>query len=161
MIVIKSIIVLICVTSILACQPVEQKPSQPSQAYYFSCLSSQSACLIETELGAFSVEFSGATIEGMLKTELPFQVQVRFIPDDKRYQLTGIESYLEGKAMFMGKVPVFFDGNTTKNTVQAETLLASCHEEVMTWRLWLTIEVSQADEVRQQHVFVDFDSKRL
>ena len=157
----KSIIIIITAFNLLACKPVENNSVKKAQDYPFSCLSSQSSCLFETELGQFSVEFSGLAEQGKLKTELPFQIQLQFEPRDKEYQLTTIASYLEGTTMFMGKVPVFFEQGTAKNTATAETLLASCSEEVMTWRLWLTINISVGDEVKQQDLFIDFDSKRL
>ncbi len=158
---IKAVLILVCVFNILACKPVEEKSLENKQTYPFSCLSSQSNCLFDTELGQFSVEFSGLTEQGKLKTELPFQIQLQFEPRDKNHQLMAIESYLEGKTMFMGKVPVFFEQGAIKNNAKAETLLASCSEEVMTWRLWLTIEITTSAAVTQQSFFIDFDSKRL
>jgi len=162
---IKVTIILICIFNVLACNPVEPHSAQHSvqqiQKYPFSCLSSQSRCVVETELGQVSIEFSGLTEQGKLKTELPFQIQLQFEPGDKNHQLMTMESYLEGTTMFMGKVPVFFEQSLTKNKAKAETLLASCSEAVMTWRLWLTIDISVGDKVKQQRFFIDFDSKRL
>ncbi len=158
---IKAVLILVCIFNILACKPVEKKSLENKQAYPFYCLSSQSNCLFDTELGQFSVEFSGLTAQGKLKTDLPFQIQLQFEPRDKNHQLTTIQSYLEGKTMFMGKIPVFFEQDAIKNNAKAETLLASCSEEVMTWRLWLQIEIAADGEVQQQNFFIDFDSKRL
>jgi hypothetical protein len=158
---IKVILILICIFNILACKPAGKKLLESPTDYPFSCLSSQSDCVLDTELGQFSIEFSGLAEHGKLKTELPFHIQVQFSPYDKSHQLTSIDSYLEGKDMFMGKIPVFFQPNTKENKLQADTLLASCSEEVMTWRLWLTVDIGTSDEVKQQVLFIDFDSKRL
>jgi len=157
----KFIIITVIIFNMLACKPVEKNSAQQIQKYPFSCLSSQSRCLVETELGQISITFSGLVEQGKLKTELPFQIQLQFEPRDKNHQLTTIESYLEGRTMFMGKVPVFFEQSPIKNKAKAETLLASCSEAVMTWRLWLTIDVSVGDKVKQQSLFIDFDSQRL
>ncbi len=158
---IKVFILLICIFNVLACKPVEKKSLENRSTYPFSCLSSQSDCFIDTELGQYSVKFLGLEEQGKLKTELPFRIQVQFRPADNSHQLRSIQSYLEGKTMFMGKVPVFFQQLPIKNKVQAETLLASCSEEVMTWRLRLTIAIDAGEEIKQQELFIDFDSKRL
>ena len=145
----------------LACKPADKKTLKTTLNYPFSCLSSQSNCQIETEYGNFSVTFSGSSEQGRLKTELPFLNQILFNPSDKRYQLMTIQSYFEGKTMFMGKVPVFFEQSTTENMMNAQTLLASCSEEVMTWRMWLTLEIAVDDEIKKESTFIDFESKRL
>jgi len=156
----KVIVILICIFNVLACNPVEKKSSKLDQQTSFMCLSSQSSCDIDTEFGALSAVFSGNTEHGKLKTELPFQIQVQLSALDKQ-QLVSIESYLEGKSMFMGKIPVFFNDTPTPNLKQAETLLASCSDEIMTWRLWLEIKVNSGNELKTQKVFIDFDSIRL
>ena len=48
-----------------------------------------------------------------------------------------------------------------ENNMIAETLLASCSEELMTWRLWFQLEIVTEGEMKQQSIFVDFESKRL
>lgn len=156
----KVIVVLVCLFNVLACNPVEKKSPKSEKEIPFLCLSSQSSCDIDTELGKFSVNFSGKTEQGKLKTELPFQIQVQLVTSDNK-KLVSIDSYLEGKSMFMGKIPVFFNDSLTVNTKQAESLLASCSDEIMTWRLWLDIKVSSGNEVKAQKVFIDFDSIRL
>ncbi|MCW8831973.1 MAG: hypothetical protein OQK09_00130 [Colwellia sp.] len=158
---IKVFLILIFVFSVLACKPAEEKASENVNNYPFSCLPSQSDCNLDTELGHLSITFSGLTEQGKLKTELPFQIQLQLTPSDQSHQLSSIQSYLEGKTMFMGKVPVFFEHSETSNVMLAQTLLASCSEEVMTWRLWLTIDIAMGDEIKQESIFIDFDSMRL
>ena len=66
-------------------------------------------------------------------------------------------AYLEGRDMFMGKVPVFFETMGKKNIYVAESLLANCSEEQMVWRLWITVQLAENTTI----FFVDFTSQRL
>ncbi len=159
---IKIFSVILLIFNILACNPIQQASNrgdiqlQPS----FSCLTSQNNCVVNSKFGRFSIQFSGETPHKRIKTELPFQIQLEFEASDKTFQLKSISSYLEGKTMFMGKIPVLFHNNET-NSMVAESLLASCSEEVMTWRLWFQIEIIADGEIQQQDFFIDFDSERL
>jgi len=161
---IKAAIVLLFTFNILACNPIQQA-SQKKAIHYpipFSCIASQSHCEVGTDIGVFIIEFSGQLDKGKIKTELPFEIQLTFKALSESFQLKNVSSYLEGKTMFMGKVPVFFDMTDKSNKpVIAQTLLASCSEEVMTWRLWFTVEIEQDDKRTQQDFFLDFDSQRL
>ncbi|MBL0711440.1 MAG: hypothetical protein JJV99_10570 [Colwellia sp.] len=158
---IRNVIIIICIFNILACKPVGEKSLENVKHYPFSCLSSQNSCNLDTEYGDFIISFSGLTEEGKLKTELPFDIQVEFKANKNSHQLVSIQSYLEGKDMFMGKVPVFFQLNENKNRMQAQTLLANCSEEVMTWNLWLIINIAVDDKVEQERLLIEFDSIRL
>jgi hypothetical protein len=139
------------------------------------CLSHQTPCIINTELGNFTVKFSQVSIaettENRIKTELPFKIHLDFEPSNEK-NLTKLSAHLEGKDMFMGKIPVLFNsviilpdldkateavkvGNNV--SFVAKSLLASCSEDIMVWRLWITAVVG--DE--EQSFFIDFDSLRL
>ncbi len=162
----KVSIVILLIFNILACKPIQQASlsENKQQQQVFSCLASQTHCDVNTKFGLFSIQFSGEveSPQGRVKTELPFQIKIRFDAVDKTHQLKGISSYLEGKTMFMGKIPVFFQKDKKENNVMvAETLLASCSEDVMTWRLWIEVEITSDDNAIQQNFFIDFDSKRL
>jgi hypothetical protein len=161
---IKVFVVIFFIFNILACNPIQQasqkKSNHPQSS--FICLASQSSCDVNTDIGTFTIEFSGQAEMGKVKTELPFKIRLKFDGMNKNSQLTSVNSYLEGKSMFMGKIPVFFQLPEKKSDyITAETLLASCSEDVMTWRLWFAVEIEQADKTTQQDFFIDFDSKRL
>jgi len=161
---IKIAIVILFTFNILACEPIQlaskKIENQPNKA--FVCLSSQSQCDIDFEFGHLNVQFAGQVEQGRIKTELPFQIQLKFDTAKQSHQFKNVTSYLEGKSMFMGKVPVFFQlDERAENAMIAETLLASCSEDIMTWRLWLQFETVIADEIKQQSIFIDFESKRL
>ena len=161
---IKTVVVIFFIFTILACNPIQQASQTKSKAPQipFTCLASQSSCEVSTELGIFTIEFSGQLDKGMIKTELPFQIKLSLDGLNKNVQIQGVSSYLEGKTMFMGKIPVFFDmTDKSSAAIVAQTLLASCSEEIMTWRIWFTVEVQQADNITEQSFFIDFDSHRL
>ena len=161
---IKTVVVILFIFNLFACNPIQQasqkKSTQPQSP--FTCLDSQSSCAVSTDFGTFIIEFSGQVDMGKVKTELPFQIKLIFDGVDENFQLKNVSSYLEGKSMFMGKIPVFFQmTEESSNTTTAQTLLASCSDEVMTWRLWFIVELEQADQIMKQNFFIDFDSKRL
>ncbi|PCI53006.1 MAG: hypothetical protein COB45_11350 [Gammaproteobacteria bacterium] len=161
---IKVVVVILCIFNILACNPIQQasqKKSTHSQVP-FTCLASQSRCDVNTELGTFTIKFSGQVDMGKVKTELPFQIQLTFDAISQHFQLKSVSSYLEGKSMFMGKIPVFFQrAEKISDSLIAQTLLVNCSEEIMTWRLWFTVELENDEQVTQQDFFIDFDSQRL
>jgi len=133
---IKVIIVILLIFNIVACEPISpaSTKSDDQQQVSFVCLISQSRCSVESNYGHFTLHFSQAVQEGKIKTELPFYIQLSFEGLNETYQLKNISAYLEGKSMFMGKIPVFFEKKGI-NVMVAESLLANCSEEVMTWQL--------------------------
>jgi hypothetical protein len=153
----KITLIFVCYLGLLGCKPANVDKTDKEEVKGFICLASQSSCVVDTNIGQFSIEFSGDTEQGKLKTELPFRIQLTATDKENLNKLVSIESYLEGKTMFMGKVPVFFE----QDTLRAETLLASCSEDIMTWRLWLMITMSNNGETIQQEIYIDFDSIRL
>lgn len=180
----KNIVVILLFFSLLACKPASQ-PTQVNNKpipVSFVCLTSQSQCEVETHYGVFSIQFSAEQQQDKIKTELPFSIQLTFNSANSKFQLKNIASFLEGKTMFMGKIPVFFeirsiDQNVdiskvdnskidnsqidTNNTFIAESLLASCSEEIMTWKLWFNVEILADGVSQQQDFFIEFDSERL
>jgi len=144
---------------ISACNPVvENSVLSNISELVPQCIESQSQCEISTDLTAFSVKFSQHQLSDKVKTELPFIIELsQLAKQNKQQNISKVSAYLEGKDMFMGKVPIFFE-QTDKNTVYlAQSLLASCSEEQMVWRLWVTVVVAE----QTQTFFVDFTSQRL
>lgn len=157
-----------------ACKPVsEQNPASNVSVLVSQCIESQSLCEVNTELGSFSIKFSQHQLSDKVKTELPFFIELAerkktselviehsSKPSTKKSTTkssTKVSAYLEGKDMFMGKVPVFFEQGTNEGTYVAQSLLASCSEDRMVWRLWITVDMSE----KTQTFFVDFTSQRL
>lgn len=159
---IRVFIYIVLILNVLACGPVKKASSNKSELIpgSFKCLSSQSTCEVSSSYGVFKIQFSAQPEEDKIKTELPFLIKLTFESINEIHQINNVSSYLEGKSMYMGKIPVFFE-RTGSNVYVAESLLASCTEEVMTWRLWLDMEIMTGKKINQQGFFIDFDSERL
>lgn len=115
------------------------------------CLASQSQCNITVSLGNFDILFNVETV----LTEQTFNIIVKNNSLNDNLEIKG---FLEGKEMYMGKIPLFF--NKTKPQIfNAETLLGSCSEAEMVWRMWLYISDKTNREVTDK-VFIDFKSYR-
>ena len=117
------------------------------------CLASQSQCVVNTAIGDIEVLFDKTKV----LTEVPFTITLN---NKGKVKLVSAKGYLEGKDMFMGQVPVFFQ--QAKSVFEAETLLGSCSEEQMIWLLWLTLEYqdSVTSEVKSLTFNIEFTSYR-
>lgn len=150
----------ILVILLTACKPVQEQ-GVDNNLIATQCITSQSDCQIATKLGNVSVKFAQHQLTDKVKTELPFIMELTVLPEKeaevKQPSITKVSAYLEGRDMFMGKVPVFFQASEGGSSYQAESLLANCTEEQMVWRLWVTVEALE----QQQTFFVDFTSVRL
>ena len=135
---------------------------QPKRAQAFQCLSSQSQCQINTDNGQFVILFN----QSQIKVEEPFQIQLQYQGDAK---LTQINAFMEGKNMFMGKIPVIFTPSTHQQTFTADVMVVACSEPVMQWRLWFTVELLMKNNQKTsnsqtqkkpliQSFFIDFTS---
>ena len=104
----------------------------------------------------------------------------------QRYHLVNISGYLEGRDMFMGKIPAIFsmpdhlishgesgDGesrNDKKNELSskyvaaASIILGSCTEKEMVWRLWLTATLQDKHQLTNNEItqsfYIDFTGYR-
>jgi hypothetical protein len=162
-------------------------PAKNNQTTYTvpQCLKSQSQCVVQTKYGKVEVLFNRDNV----LTETPFNIYLKLDKLDKleeknvikapsnkatdaklNYKIAQIKSYMEGKEMFMGKIPVFFAPSAQDNILVAQTLLGSCAKEQMVWRLWFTvffekINASTAEiqdkKSYQDTFFIDFTSNRL
>ncbi|WP_232771217.1 hypothetical protein [Colwellia sp. 75C3] len=148
----------------------EQNSSSNHSVLVSQCIESQSRCEVSTELGIFSIKFSQNQLSDKVKTELPFVIELSQLAQittpnksnqtttkSTKQSITNVSAYLEGKDMFMGKVPLFFEQGANEGTYIAQSLLASCSEDQMVWRLWVTIERGE----KTKTFFVDFTSQRL
>jgi len=137
----------------IGCNPSQKVKSEYNEPH---CLTSQSQCVINNEIGQFSVLFNVDKIHG----DLPFELSIAYKSLSKNIKFSG---HLEGKDMFMGKIPVFFNKLENENRQSADVLLVNCSEEQMVWRLWVTIEIpaSHDKELMKKSFFIDFTSTRL
>jgi hypothetical protein len=180
--VLKQLSIIVLIFFILACQP-NVPLEQPEEALLTTqCISSQSQCEVTTETSRFSIKFSQENLLDTIKGETPFTIEIlplTLLPTTtnesiniapsplKNSTITKVSGYLEGRDMFMGKVPVFFTPvlaqSATKSTITslkklayvAETQLANCMAEKMVWRLWINVQSAEMKET----FFIDFTSK--
>ncbi len=160
--VLKFIFSIAVLTLTCACKPAQPVNDKASQTQKFQCISSQNHCQIPTDFGNFSVKFSQFDLFDNVKTELPFAIELSNAAKtgtqmNTALSVTSVSAFLEGRDMFMGKVPVFFEKHSESKSYRAKSLLANCTEEQMVWRLWITLESLE----QQQTFFVDFTSVRL
>ena len=166
------------IVTLMACTP-----SKKSETFSVDpqCLKNQSKCVVETKFGKVHILFN----KNKILTEDPFNIYLmledlnlvkdRLVKNNKpkvKYKFSTISSYMEGKEMFMGKIPIMFSSSNQENVMVAETLLGSCSEEKMVWRLWLTFFFDIDNEnitdnidnkhkaVYQETFFIDFISSR-
>jgi len=126
---------------------------------YPQCISGQSNCSVITSFGLINIKFNVETVI----PENPFIVVVE-LNHQQELKLNGklkITGYLEGKNMYMGKIPLFFSETDNKEikkeNFQADVLLGSCSENEMIWRMWLIIT---DDNGGKETIFIDFTSIR-
>mgnify|MGYP001308438103 CR=1 FL=1 len=128
----------------------------------FSCINAQSHCIINSVFGDILVTFNVKEVI----PETPFMVNVDIALTkgeifEQNLQLTG---HLEGKTMYMGKIPLFFsvvnkpqeNNKLTKQSFRSKVIIGSCNADPMFWTLWLTVANKQGS---QQRISVDFFSR--
>lgn len=115
------------------------------------CLSSQSQCHFQNTLGSFDILFNVNSV----MTEQEFTISVRSDLTLKNISVTG---FIEGRDMYMGKIPLFFD-NSQPQTLISTVMLGSCSEENMVWRMWLIMTDINNVDIKEKF-FIDFNSKR-
>lgn len=142
-----------------------QLDSNNENALSFQCLENQSSCHETLDVGDFSVTFSQAK----LIAELPFILKVDAKTNEKVVSITG---FMEGKDMFMGKVPVIFGQPHVLENIQAtefkfqtsytaETMVAACVEPEMRWIVWLTVITENLNGEQLKRSFpIEFDAYR-
>lgn len=119
-----------------------------------SCIARQSQCRFDTPFGTVSVLFN----QQKILTEEPFKVLIKTSTPTKSFIIDG---FLEGKNMYMGKVPLLFSYDEMKQLYIAETMLGSCSVEHMTWVMHLTLKTELSANNQDVQISVEFESERL
>ncbi|TPH15882.1 hypothetical protein [Litorilituus lipolyticus] len=183
----KRIFITFSFFALCACQPVNLSKQQDT-AIDYQCISSQSQCIVDSELLQVKVEFAqqknhnnndkvaNSTVDNIM-AEMPFKVLLT-LSGENLVNVAHVSAYLEGRDMFMGQVPLSFSVTEFTNVVseknhiakenienvlqyQAESLLANCTEETMVWRMWLIVEYKDDGNGQQkQKMFIDFTGQR-
>ncbi|WDE10025.1 hypothetical protein [Thalassomonas haliotis] len=138
---------------LVGCQPADKKSLPGAEP---QCLAQQSECVVHTQYGDFRVLFNVSKV----LTETPFEISVEYLGNKS---VNNISGYLEGRDMFMGKIPLFLTGQR-EHKYLAEVMLGSCAQSSMIWRLWLTAEFTEqarageSEGKDKQQFFIDFPS---
>lgn len=126
------------------------------------CLASQSQCTITTQFGELSVLFD----QKIITPENEFSIWVGNENIDESFIITG---FLEGKTMYMGKIPLFFAKGKQRGFRIANAMLGSCSDKNMVWTLQLTVtQESNANtnanrlnaQSKEEHFSIEFTSIR-
>jgi len=115
----------------------------------FSCIESQSICQKEIGKGKVDIKFNVAVIKPESEVTLKLVTQLN-------KPVKKISGFIEGKSMYMGKIPLIFDSASTEKAVEAQFMLGSCSDPNMTWRTWIEIKF---EDDSKSNFFFDFASK--
>lgn len=121
---------------------------EPQKVQYIEprCLSGQTQCYFDSEFGQFSILFN---VERAL-AERPFNVIVQLDTP----QNINISGHIEGRDMYMGKIPLIFDSKK-EMSYKAKVQFGSCGREKMIWRMWFILKNDNGDMKR---FYTDFPS---
>lgn len=124
-----------------------------------TCIKAQKTCSFINEAGEYSLAFDVAHVV----SETPFHYYLSYTGDHK---LISAQGYVEGKNMYMGKIPVFFESlsasTSEDNIFKGEGLLGSCSEDIMHWDLHVLVklqDIKTQQEVTQEIIF-SYSSQR-
>jgi len=172
------LMLLLTALAVLSC---EQQKQDHASTITPKCISSQNTCVINLRSGEFSILFN----KDPVITDTPFDI---FLVSDGRSIIKNISAHMEGKNMFMGKIPLFFDYLSDENKNQelndfkvnvpesesiesnavfrketyiANTMLGSCSEENMRWIIYFTISLETTlGEMKTENFNIEFNSFR-
>jgi len=149
----KIVIGLFVITLFCGCTPENKVANQ-----YITpkCITSQSVCQVQSRFGEVTIKFDVEKVT----TENSFHIYFEGLSSTE-YTIDG---YLEGRDMFMGKIPLFFKRNNSFSFI-TETLLGSCTENKMIWVMNLSLtKISSLDGENEQRLQdslrVEFESTR-
>lgn len=114
----------------------------------FSCTEFQSICEKEFDEGKLDILFNVAKI--MPETEVGIKLKSTI-----EKPIENITGFIEGKSMYMGKIPLLFSSPDNQNEVEATFMLGSCSDPNMTWRTWIEVEFKDGSK---RNFFFDFAS---
>ncbi len=152
----KNLTFLVLILLFVGCKPVEAPNKLALNTT--KCLANQSPCFVDDELGKFAITFNVEEV----RAEVPFTIFVNYQANSD-YTLKNVVGFLEGKTMFMGKIPLFFHEITTELTSQvfnAETMVVACSEPNMVWNLWITATLTNRNNSSvEKKILINFSSR--
>lgn len=141
----------------MACNPKPENNFNAGEPrlHTAKCIEQQSTCQVNLAEGNVEILFD---VEKII-AEQAFNMVLNYQGENT---INNIAGYLEGADMFMGKIPLFIElapakkTKTGKQTFQAEVLVGSCSAEQMTWRVWLTFTMSDAQQHTSMFTLVSY-----
>ncbi|WP_206485817.1 hypothetical protein [Thalassotalea sp. G2M2-11] len=135
--------------SVVSCTPAKKTPSLFVKPL---CIAQQSQCDFQSPFGQVNVSFNVEKIQ----TEQLFKI---YLSGNNLPANLTVSAYLEGKEMYMGKIPLFFQYDEQAKHYVSDAMLGSCSEEKMTWVVWFTIADATTDKKTVSR-FIEFTSER-
>ncbi len=130
-------IIIFLLGTLFGCQPVTNDVSEVDT---FRCVNAN-PCRINTDVGTFIITFDTP----MVITEESFSIKLSYqaspIILEKELKISAIDAFLEGKHMYMGKIPAFFHLTEQDQSFIAALLLGRCSASSMVWRLWISVSL--------------------
>ncbi|QBY05857.1 hypothetical protein E2K93_16450 [Thalassotalea sp. HSM 43] len=110
--------------------------TQISQQVESVCDFQQSLCKISRSNIDYVLDADPKVIKS--ETEVQFRLSSAAFADD-----VSITGHLEGKTMYMGKIPLFF--NYQNGAFVADTMIGACTEDSMVWMMIVKVDDGQGN----------------
>lgn len=133
--------------SLIGCNPAVENNEKLATP---KCVDGISTCELMLDDGKLLIQSD----QTKFVSEQPFNLFVQYIGAGK---LIKLDSYLEGKSMYMGKIPLFFVETSTKNWL-AEAMVGSCSQQNMQWWLQLNISLKKGNEIIEKQLRVTINT---
>lgn len=114
----------------------------------FACTEFQSICEKKFKEGKLDILFNVAKITP--ETEVTMKLKPSFDKSIKK-----VIGFIEGKSMYMGKIPLLFSEPNMQDEVQATFMLGSCSDPKMIWQTRVEVHY---DDGSKTSFFFDFTS---
>ena len=130
-------IIIFLLGTLFGCQPVTNDVSEVDT---LRCVNAN-PCRINTDVGTFIITFDTP----MVITEESFSIKLSYqaspIILEKELKISAIDAFLEGKHMYMGKIPALFHLTEQDQSFAATLLLGRCSASSMVWRLSISVRL--------------------
>ena len=111
------------------------------------CHFNKNKCVQKTQFGSFTLQAEPKIIKS--ESNIDF---VLTLPTDSKLKIS--KAWLEGKDMYMGRIPLFFQKG--KKNYLANTLIGACTENSMVWQMHIEL----VDEQNTHRLVFEFTSFR-
>lgn len=117
------------------------------------CLNGKTECIKRVD--ERSVELKADT--NRVTPETPFHMIMKV---DNYTGIEKVSGYMEGVSMYMGKIPLLFHFDKENQRFVAPTLVGSCSDPQMHWRVVLDVTINKSGQLETIQVVENFYSYR-